>query len=82
MAAVRGQRHDLRFDQLLGVRVPTVRPELVDGLEEKLQSLENRVIAAIGEDEKLSELRDALLPELTLGRLRVKDVKRIVEGEV
>ena len=68
--------------QLLGVRVPTVRPDLVDGLEEELQSLENRVIAAIGEDVKLSELRDALLPALMSGRLRVKDAERIAEGEV
>ncbi|MCW2501703.1 MAG: restriction endonuclease subunit [Frankiales bacterium] len=67
--------------QLLGVRVPTVRPDLVDGLEEKLRSLETRVIAAIGEDVKLSELRDTLLPELMSGRLRVKDAERIVEGE-
>ena len=68
--------------QLLGVRVPTVRPDLVDGLEEELQSLENRVIAAIGEDVKLAELRDALLPALMSGRLRVKDAERIAEGEV
>jgi type I restriction enzyme, S subunit len=51
-------------------------------LEPELCVLDQRIMAALNENESLSELRDTLLPELTSGLLRVKDAEKVVEEAV
>ena len=45
-------------------------------------AIHQRASAANRENTRLAELREALLPELMSGRLRVKDAERILEGAV
>jgi type I restriction enzyme S subunit len=45
-----------------------------------VQPLTERTIAAIHESRTLDTLRDALLPKLISGELRVKDAERFIEG--
>ncbi|MDA4888401.1 hypothetical protein PFZ55_16040 [Streptomyces sp. MS2A] len=51
-------------------------------LRPKLEVLEGRADQALAENETLAALRDALLPQLMSGRLRVKDAEKIVEDHV
>ena len=50
------------------------------GVAERITTLGLRVAEARVESQKLAELRDALLPELMSGRMRVKDAETTVEG--
>jgi restriction endonuclease S subunit len=50
-----------------------------DALAAKLAALEAKAEASLHESHVLAELRDALLPQLMSGRLRVRDAERIVE---
>ena len=50
------------------------------GVAERITTLGLRVAEARVESQKLAELRDALLPELMSGRMRVKDAEATVEG--
>jgi type I restriction enzyme S subunit len=45
----------------------------------QLEALAEREDAARSESRGLAQLRDTLLPQLMSGRLRVKDVEKIVE---
>lgn len=49
-------------------------------LEHELALLDSRLAAALSEADTLAELRDALLPELLSGRLRVPVAEEIVES--
>jgi len=46
-------------------------------LTERLQPVVDRIIAGIHESRTLAALRDALLPKLISGELRVPDAERI-----
>lgn len=67
--------------QLASLEVPAVEG-LVSALEARLAPLEERIAVAERESQKLADLRDALLPELMSGRLRVKDAEKTVEEVV
>ena len=64
----------------LPVLVP--RPELRAGLEEKATHLTALVRSRTDEQKKLAATRDALLPALMSGKIRVKDAERVVEEVV
>ncbi|MEV4399984.1 restriction endonuclease subunit S [Nonomuraea sp. NPDC049607] len=61
----------------LEISLPT--PEQQRRLRPQLDSLEERADYALRESLTLAELRDALLPQLMSGHLRVRDAEKIVE---
>lgn len=68
--------------QLQGLQVPSVKSELAAGLESRLAELEALIKSVLAENDLLAELRDSLLPELTSGRLCVKDAAKQIEEVV
>ena len=66
--------------KILG-EIPVVLPPkpLVDLFDQKVSPLVLRVGVASGESRVLARLRDALLPELLSGELRIPDVERLLE---
>jgi type I restriction enzyme S subunit len=69
--------------QLQAVKLSALRPGVQSGaLESRLREFEDLIEANLAESRRLTELRDALLPELTSGRLRVKDAEKRVEAVV
>jgi len=64
-------------DQLHGVRLRSVRTDVADSLEQALASLEGCIRSALLESQTLAATRDALLPQLMSGKLRVRDAERI-----
>lgn len=62
--------------------VPSLSNEQHAQLSTVTEPIFDRLVVAGCEITSLSSLRDALLPELLSGRLRVKDAEKIVEGEV
>ncbi|WP_413317146.1 restriction endonuclease subunit S [Agrococcus sp. 1P02AA] len=67
---------------LEGLAVPIVRPSIAADLEAELATIESLIASLDRESTRLGSLRDALLPELMSGRLRVKDAERAVEEAV
>lgn len=65
--------------QLASLRVPRLKPEHEEQLETKLAPLERAIASALGENANLAATRDALLPQLMSGKLRVKDAETILE---
>lgn len=65
--------------QLASVQVPTVREGRRAELERELGALELRIAAALEESDQLAATRDALLPELMSGKIRVRDAEKTVE---
>jgi len=65
--------------QLASLRVPTVRAERRAELEHELSALELRIAAALEESDQLAAARDALLPQLMSGTLRVQDAEKTLE---
>lgn len=59
--------------------IPQVEQELI---EPKLLALEEEAHVAAVETEKLEALRDALLPELMSGRIRVPEAREAIDEEV
>ncbi|MFL4906033.1 hypothetical protein ACJ6WF_23365 [Streptomyces sp. MMS24-I2-30] len=55
---------------------------ILGDLSSDLRSLHQTIEHAKGESQTLAALRDALLPQLMSGRLRVKDAEKIVEDHV
>jgi type I restriction enzyme S subunit len=51
-------------------------------LSDVLGSLQKSVVQTTAENRALAALRDALLPQLISGKLRVRDAERIVEDAV
>jgi type I restriction enzyme S subunit len=51
-------------------------------LSAQLESTDRLVIALLVENERLTRIRDALLPKLMSGELRVRDAERLVEDAV
>lgn len=68
--------------QLGAVLVPTIKPSAQTGLESRLASFESLIAAAITANEHLAATRDALLPALMSGKLRIKDAERVVSHAV
>lgn len=63
----------------MGVDVPA-DPVTFERLADLLEPLHARACAAASESRDLAALRDALLPELLSGRLRVPEAERLVEA--
>ncbi|MDJ0355594.1 restriction endonuclease subunit S [Paenarthrobacter sp. PH39-S1] len=68
--------------QLESLTIPTVREEDERYLESSLASLEAAISTALQENATLATTRDALLPQLMSGKLRVKDAKKLVSAAV
>ncbi|MET4704495.1 restriction endonuclease subunit S [Frigoribacterium sp. UYMn621] len=66
--------------QLELIEVPTIVADRADHLEVQLAALEASIASALGEIELLMGTRDALLPQLMSGKLRVKDAEKVLEG--
>ncbi|WP_455352299.1 restriction endonuclease subunit S [Streptomyces sp. SYSU K217416] len=64
--------------------VPVVLPpsQVLDGIRERLATLDASVAHVMNENRTLAELRDTLLPQLVTGKLRVKDAIHAVEEAV
>jgi len=54
-------------------------PELLKGIDDLARPILDRVQASDQESDTLAGLRDALLPRLMSGELRVKDAERVVD---
>jgi type I restriction enzyme S subunit len=63
-------------------RVPNLTLERHRALRAGTQPMMDRIVSLGTESQVLSDLRDALLPELLSGRLRVRDAEKVVEGAV
>lgn len=61
--------------QLEALRLPTVSDDLAEGLERQLGALEASISSCLDENVKLASMRDALLPALMSGKIRVKDAE-------
>ncbi|QSZ55639.1 hypothetical protein AYX19_21345 (plasmid) [Paenarthrobacter ureafaciens] len=66
--------------QLASLRVPGLRPEFEGTLEDALRPIEQTIASVLGENDNLSATRDALLPQLMSGKLRVKDAEKVLEA--
>ncbi|MEV5784304.1 restriction endonuclease subunit S [Streptomyces sp. NPDC052287] len=73
---------ELRRDQLGGLEITLPSKAQQQRIRPKLDALEGRADQALAESVALVSLRDALLPQLMSGRLRVKDAEKIVEDHV
>jgi len=69
-------------DQLAGIEVLRVAESDALALETRLAAIEDRLAAALNESLTLAATRDALLPALMSGALRVRDAERAVESMV
>jgi len=83
VARLRQHSHGSIFDTITGdtlagvsVVVPTV--EIIQSFETCVGPILKRIRSALFESRTLAALRDALLPKLISGELRVKDAKRFV----
>ncbi len=68
--------------QLGAVLVPTIESSVQTRLESCLASFESQIAATIAANERLAATRDALLPALMSGKLRIKDAERVVSDAV
>ncbi|WP_168796490.1 restriction endonuclease subunit S [Arthrobacter echini] len=64
------------FDHL---SIPDLRSEMAASIEEKISPLLDCVSEAVVENQRLAATRDALLPQLMSGKLRVKDAEKALE---
>lgn len=64
---------------LATTHVPWPKESALPELEDKLATIDARVLSLITEDNKLAELRDTLLPELLSGRIRVSEARETIE---
>ncbi|ANB09782.1 hypothetical protein SAM40697_5829 [Streptomyces ambofaciens] len=64
------------------VDIPDLRADDLRTLSDKLSPLHQLIESHLRESRTLATLRDALLPQLMSGRLRVKDAEKIVEDHV
>lgn len=68
------------WKDLAAVEVPWPTEEVALGLSAKVTGLRESVEAALAENVTLATMRDAILPQLMSGKLRVKDAEKTVEG--
>lgn len=64
--------------QLGSIALPEVDPLEAESLEKRLTTLEDCLAVTLSENRALAAARDALLPLLMSGRLRVKDAEKVV----
>ena len=74
-----GSHQRIRHDDLLSIEVPDVR-RIADSVKEEARDLLDLVHWRRRETTALSSLRDALLPELLSGRIRVPETVEAVEA--
>ncbi len=67
---------------ILGIRSPAPTPAVVAAFDATADGWLERTLACRREARTLAALRDALLPKLVSGELRVKDAERLVEAAV
>jgi type I restriction enzyme S subunit len=72
----------VRAERFLGAPVPDVPDEHRDKFEVLAFPVRLRTHSAAQESRVLTNLRDALLPELMSGRLRIKDAEKVVEEAI
>jgi type I restriction enzyme S subunit len=72
----------LPFHSFAHVEVPIPRERALESFESEARDIVRAHSAADGQSGTLEQLRDALLPELMSGRLRVRDAEKVVEGAV
>jgi len=77
VAGTSGSHQRVRPEDLLGTPVPDPRA-MSDELKDQVTSLGLRAIQARVESDHLAATRDALLPALMSGRLRVRDAEAVV----
>ena len=65
-------------DQLHGIQLHVVAPERVEFVEEELAAIESSIAATLAENRTLAATRDALLPQLMSGKLRVRDAEDLI----
>lgn len=85
ISALRRQAHGSVFDTitrntLAGVSVVVPPPQLVNAFEERVGPALKRIRIALLEARTLAALRDALLPRLISGELRVAAAERILQA--
>lgn len=68
--------------QLDTLAMPSILADDSDRLEAQLAAIELRVASALAENRTLAATRDALLPQLMSGKLRVRDAEKVVEAVV
>lgn len=61
-------------------KIPWISGSRIDQVEVDLRAIHGRIRAAAAEIVTLEEVRDALLPELLSGRLRIRDAEKALEG--
>lgn len=72
----------VRADRFLDAPVPEMDPADREAFEKEAAPLRRRVHSASVESRRLAAARDALLPLLMSGKIRVKDAEGVVEGVV
>ncbi|NEA29496.1 restriction endonuclease subunit S [Actinomadura bangladeshensis] len=72
----------LNLADIKSLRIPVPDPRSAEGLLEKLEALEAGVDRRLREVETLVKLRDALLPKLMSGQVRIRDAEKVVEDAV
>ena len=72
----------VRADRFLDAPVPDVGVRARENFESLAAPLRRRVLSAAVESRTLGSMRDALLPQLMSGRIRVSDAERVLEGVV
>ena len=73
-------RQRVQVDSLLHFRLPRAPAAVAEVFGSMVKPLFARSSAAVRESRTLAALRDALLPKLISGKLRLKDAERFVEG--
>ncbi|MEV4354068.1 restriction endonuclease subunit S [Nonomuraea sp. NPDC049625] len=73
---------ELSRAQLGGLKIRVPSREVAIALRPQLDALEAKSDAVLAESHVLAELRDALLPPLMSGEIRVRDAEKVVEGAV
>ncbi|MER7467176.1 restriction endonuclease subunit S [Streptomyces sp. NPDC097981] len=73
---------ELRRAQVGGLEITLPSSAAQKELRIRLDALEERAEQALAESRTLAALRNALIPQLMSGRLRVRDAERIVEDAV
>jgi len=66
--------------QLEAIELPAIDSAYADALEEQLRAIESHIAATLSESDRLAQTRDALLPLLMSGKVRVKDAEELVSS--
>jgi len=71
-----------KWSDLAALRVPEATAAPARELSRDVLQLADHAVAIVAENRGLAEIRDALLPQLMSGRVRVKDAEKTIEGVV